>query len=195
MKRKKVSIAQVFKGTRLRPRSRLCDAPECRRAARYRAPKSRHNLDDYFWFCLEHVREYNRNWNYCSGMSASEIECQIRSDLTWQRPTWGLSGKGGLKIPYIKYGQFGPSTHENKEVPSRVGYEETWHPRPQSEEAGALRELGLEPPFTLDRIKTCYKTLVKEYHPDKRGGDKKAEERLKSINNAYAILMSCQDIK
>ena len=39
-----------------------------------------------------------------------------------------------------------------------------------------------------EEIKTAYRKLVKEYHPDTHKGDKKAEERLKKINEAYNTL-------
>jgi curved DNA-binding protein CbpA len=48
--------------------------------------------------------------------------------------------------------------------------------------------LGLEPPLSLDRLKRRYKELVKKHHPDANGGDRGAEERLKSINEAYTTL-------
>ena len=41
-----------------------CDSPDCQKAGQYRAPKSREHLQDYYWFCLEHVRVYNKSWNY-----------------------------------------------------------------------------------------------------------------------------------
>lgn len=39
-----------------------------------------------------------------------------------------------------------------------------------------------------DEIKQAYRKLAKKYHPDTRGGDKKAEERFKDISEAYAVL-------
>src|SRR3954464_10487691 len=38
---------------------RGCDRPGCACDGEFRAPRSRHLLTEYFWFCLEHVREYN----------------------------------------------------------------------------------------------------------------------------------------
>ena len=37
-------------------------------------------------------------------------------------------------------------------------------------------------------MKTRYKELAKRHHPDANGGDRAAEERLKTINIAYATL-------
>ena len=39
-----------------------------------------------------------------------------------------------------------------------------------------------------DEIKKAYRKLVREYHPDKKPGDKEAEERFKEIQGAYDVL-------
>ena len=44
--------------------TRTCEREGCDEPGQYRAPKNPRNLDDYFWFCKEHVRDYNANWNY-----------------------------------------------------------------------------------------------------------------------------------
>jgi DnaJ-domain-containing protein 1 len=62
--------------------------------------------------------------------------------------------------------------------------------RPLSDEEKALIVFELEPPFTLIELKRRYKILVKLHHPDANGGDKMAEERLKVITQAYALLKS-----
>src|SRR5258706_138681 len=50
-----------------------CDHPGCEAGGNFRAPKSRLELHDYRWFCLEHVRAYNLAWNYYAGMSQTEV--------------------------------------------------------------------------------------------------------------------------
>jgi len=42
----------------------------------------------------------------------------------------------------------------------------------------------------MDQLKTRYKELAKQHHPDANGGDRGAEERLKTINLAYATVRS-----
>ena len=74
---------------------RLCDTPDCLAAGEYRAPKSRSQLNDYYWFCLDHVRDYNRSWDYCAGLTPEQIESLVRADVTWQRTTWPLGRLGG----------------------------------------------------------------------------------------------------
>ena len=55
-------------------------------------------------------------------------------------------------------------------------------------EEKALAVFELDPPFTLVELKKRYKLLVKRHHPDANGGDKESEERLKVINQAFALL-------
>jgi DnaJ-class molecular chaperone len=55
-------------------------------------------------------------------------------------------------------------------------------------EAAALRLLGLQAPIEYPQIRARYIELVKQNHPDANGGDKDAEERLKTINQALQIL-------
>ena len=77
---------------------RACDMPDCTAAGGYRAPRSRQTLNEYWWFCLEHVRAYNASWDFYKGMSPAQIEAQLRADTSWQRPSWPLGrlGAGGL---------------------------------------------------------------------------------------------------
>src|SRR4051794_9534984 len=72
------------------PPDRMCDIPGCTEAGEFRAPKSRSQLNDYHWFCLDHVRAYNAGWDFYKGMSPAEVEAQLRADTGWQRPTWPL---------------------------------------------------------------------------------------------------------
>src|SRR5688572_11002314 len=48
--------------------------------------------------------------------------------------------------------------------------------------------LGLRPEARDDQIKAAFRILAKQCHPDLHAGDKRAEERFKEVNEAYAIL-------
>lgn len=50
------------------------------------------------------------------------------------------------------------------------------------------KELGLSKSASDDEIKKAYKKLAVKYHPDKNPGDKTAEEKFKTINEAYTVL-------
>lgn len=52
--------------------------------------------------------------------------------------------------------------------------------------------LGLKKGASADEIKKAFRKLAVKYHPDKNQGDKKAEDRFKEINEAYAVLSDPQ---
>jgi DnaJ domain len=171
---------------------RLCDYPGCPVGGEFRAPKSRLQLRDYYWFCLEHVRLYNSAWNYYAGMSDIEIEAEIRHDTVWQRPSWKLGdrhGPGYAERIRDHFGMFSRSTETGRESGRRDGSRGgEAAQRVLSARDQALAVFEIEPPFTPVRLKARYKALVKLHHPDAHGGDKAAEEKLKIINQAYATL-------
>ena len=45
--------------------------------------------------------------------------------------------------------------------------------------------LGVERKASADDIRSAYRKLAMQYHPDKNPGDKKAEDKFKEINEAY----------
>lgn len=166
---------------------RPCDAPGCAESAAYRAPRRRDRLDEYYWFCLDHVREYNRAWNYCAGMSEKDVEEAIRLDTVWRRPTWPLNSAAARARRRFESGDFtdcfgfGDEFRPDAEETGNAGHS-------GSGELHAMRAMALKPPLTLTRLKARYKELVKQLHPDANGGDRAAEDRLKEINEAYATL-------
>jgi DnaJ domain len=173
------------------PPARLCDHPGCASGGEFRAPRSRIELDHYFWFCIDHVRSYNSAWNYYAGMNEAEIEAEIRRDTTWQRPTWKLGMRHGpayearIRDPFGFYnGETGKKSGEHR----RAGSASDAVSRAASARDQALAVFDLDPPFTQVSLKARYKVLVKLHHPDAHGGDKAAEEKLKIINQAYTTL-------
>ena len=48
--------------------------------------------------------------------------------------------------------------------------------------------LGVEPSASMKEIKQAYHELAKKLHPDLNENDKKSEEKLKKVNEAYAVL-------
>ena len=59
---------------------RVCEHPSCEEAGKYRAPKSPDTLDEYYWFCKDHVREYNNRWNFYEGKTEAEMNAQMWSE-------------------------------------------------------------------------------------------------------------------
>jgi len=165
---------------------RCCDLPGCGAQGEYRAPKSRSNLKEYWWFCLEHVRAYNAAWDYYKGMTPGQIETELRRDTAWQRPTWPLGRLGASGWP-------DEAVRDPLEVLAagrfRRAQQRASGPTPP-ELREPLATLGLSWPLTMPALKARYKELAKRHHPDANGGDRTAEERLKTINLAYATLRS-----
>lgn len=155
-----------------------CEWIGCDRDGLYRAPRSRQELRHYWWFCLEHVREYNAAWNYYAGMSDNEVEADVRFDTVWQRPSWPL----GARIRYARW----------RPVGDFFGFfgEQRTPERSVTAEERALLVLDLRPPVTVAVVKMRYKELVKRHHPDANGGDKASEERFKQISEAYRTVMN-----
>ena len=175
--------------------TRRCDFPGCNGSGTHPAPKSRENLGQYFYFCIDHVRDYNKAWNYCAGMSVHEIEAMIRNDTCWQRPTWPLGGWRAAEkavedqVFAAFFSDDAGANGTGSNGARAAGAKRPEGPsRPLSEEDRALQVLQLDAPVDFAMIKARYKTLVKQLHPDATGGSREAEEKLKTINLAYGTL-------
>ncbi len=166
----------------------LCDMPGCPEHGDFRAPKDR-SLSDHYWFCQDHVREYNKAWNFFEGMADNEVEEHMISALYGDRPTWkyGVNGKDAEEELYTKAWQTFNYTDEKPDY-KREHDSQNGSFSQHSQEHKAMALMGLEPPVTLEGIKIRYKELAKKHHPDLNQGCSKSEELLKEINMAYTIL-------
>ncbi|MFZ0100613.1 MAG: molecular chaperone DnaJ, partial [Gemmobacter sp.] len=70
-----------------------CDFPDCSAPGLYRAPKSPDQLDDFFWFCKDHVREYNLRWNFFEGATDDEFQKFLDKARVWERENKPFSQK------------------------------------------------------------------------------------------------------
>ena len=163
-------------------RARLCDHSGCGETGEHRAPMHRGEDTPFFWFCLEHVRQYNSAWDYFDGWSETEIERFRREAVTGHRPTWrfGMTPRDGNVLA----GAFDPLGLFKGDIAGAVAGRPLPEPARQ-----ALAELDLDDSVSLHEIKMRYKQLVKRFHPDANGGDKRAEDRFKKVNEAYTRLL------
>ena len=69
----------------------ICDWNNCKEIGEYKAPVEKDNSKKYRMLCLEHVKEFNKNWNYFSGMNDNQIIDFLKSDMTWHKPTQSFS--------------------------------------------------------------------------------------------------------
>ncbi|MFP4097761.1 MAG: J domain-containing protein [Alphaproteobacteria bacterium] len=177
--------------TETRDTKRSCDMPGCPNQGKHKAPKHR-GLNDYYYFCFEHIKEYNKAWDFFSGMSEKEVEDHVTSSFYGDRPTWRYDPYQNAEEHLYEaakqtcyYSDDTAPNHKQNGHNSAKGYFAGDTNTPEYE---ALALMGLSPPVTLDEIKARYKKLAKKYHPDLNRNNKKAEELLKKINMAYTIL-------
>jgi hypothetical protein len=172
-----------------------CERPGCKEPGLYPAPKGRGMEGQYHRFCLEHVREYNKSYNYFVGLPDEVVIKYQKDDIIGHRPTWSLgvnSGsrkrgaqpgprKGGFAHQFTAYDPFGlfPDSDEGTGRPVR---------QLKRAERKCLRQLNLEDTATKADIKTRFKELVKRLHPDHNKGDRACEDKLREVIQAYNYL-------
>lgn len=162
----------------------------CAAHGEFKAPKHR-GLNEYYYFCLTHVQEYNKAWNFFSGMSDDEVQDHVLKSMYGFRPTWkyGVNGDAADvlrdKAWSFQYGSDHESRADDQERRKKNFREQFSGNSPEFQ---ALAIMGLEPPVELDAIKKRYKELAKKYHPDLNKGCPQSEELLKTINMSYTIL-------
>ncbi len=180
------------KDRRLKADAPACEWPGCDGAATHRAPKGRMRENEYWRFCLAHVREYNHSYNFFAGMSTDDIAKYQRDAVTGHRPTWKMGMNGGARADAAP-------THDplglSREFGAAAANRRADRPQAEGRVVGnaarkAFDTLGLETDATTVEIKTRFKALVKRHHPDANGGDRSTEDRLRDIIQAYNYLKS-----
>lgn len=158
-----------------------CMVEGCREPGAYKAPKSKDDLHEYQWMCLDHVREHNQKWDYFSGMERDEIEDFIKDSITGHRPTWDRESRVRYNTAHL---------HDALYEFLNDGRQPVKPPQPplSAKLRKALSALDMEYPFTEAELKSQYRILVKKHHPDVNKGDKQSEETFKQITAAYHCL-------
>lgn len=161
--------------------TRLCEHPGCQEQGQYRAPRSPDHLDEYLWFCKEHVREYNLKWNFFNGTTEEEFADQIDKDKVWGRGTRPFSSdeqrawaRLGVDDPHQVLGD---NATRN---PGRSQTGGTTRRLPPTERR-AIEILEAKDHWTKAEIRKVYKGLIKILHPDMNGGDRGHEEQLQEV--------------
>ena len=67
----------------------LCDWSECNETGSYPAPAA-DETEKQRYFCLKHVKIYNKSFNFFEKMSDEEIVEYKDSSATGHRPTWTM---------------------------------------------------------------------------------------------------------
>lgn len=178
------------------PKKRPCDAAGCKVPGEFRAPKGRKAEGEFYWFCLSHVRAYNKSYNYFSGMNDGDIQSYQKDSAIGHRPTWRMGANARAdEVPpptgKTKTGWTSKANDPFRLFPGRYHAQKLGDgPRRivRNMERKSLRTLGLDDRASAQDVKDRYKQLVKRHHPDANGGDRSLEDKLRDIIQAYNYL-------
>ncbi len=180
---------------------RICEHEGCNEPGKYRAPKHPDNLEDFYWFCLDHVREYNLKWNFFENHSEAELERQFAADKVWERPTRPFGRRGGQAAAaeakaWARLGIDDPhqvlGDKATRNPDARLGQ---FTRRLPATERRALEILDARDHWTKEQIRKQYKSLVKDLHPDMNGGNRDDEERLQEVVWAWEQIKASHSFK
>ena len=162
----------------------ICEWQNCKESGKFKAPQEKDNSKNYKWLCKEHIKLFNKNWNYFEGMSQDEIENFLKSDLTWHRPTQKFASSDNFfnilwnNALSDKFNFFKQEKMANGFTVKQLSEKD--------KDAFRIMELELNADWLI--IQKKFKTLVKKFHPDRNAGNKRFEDKLKKITLAYSHL-------
>ncbi|MEL6952188.1 MAG: DnaJ domain-containing protein [Pseudomonadota bacterium] len=159
---------------------RVCEHAGCQEPGQYRAPRSPDAVDDYLWFCKEHVREYNLKWNFFDGATETEMEDQADRDRVWDRPTKPFK-QSAEERAWARLGVDDPHQVLGANATRNPGKSITGTRRLPPKERRALEILEAKDHWKKAEIRKSYKALIKVLHPDLNGGDRSDEDRLQEV--------------
>ena len=138
----------------------------------------------YRFLCLDHVREHNAKYNFFEGMSPEEI-AEAQSPLAgWERATRAFAAAGADPAP--SWSDFSdPLDAISARFRQGIRAQSS---RFSKAEQRALSVLGLGEDATLKSVRSQYSKLVRRFHPDRNGGDRRYEEQLGDVIDAYQTL-------
>ena len=162
----------------------ICDWNNCFEIGKYKAPIEKDNSKNYRLLCLNHVKEFNKNWNYFSGMNDEQIYNFLKSDITWHKPTQSFSSSDNFfKVLWNNAlkDEISKDKYDSK-LPHMRNY------RFNQNDIKAFNVLGISVGQEWEKIQKKFKKLVKKFHPDMNSGNKKFEDKLKVVTLAYTQL-------
>ncbi|MDA3857946.1 MAG: J domain-containing protein [Roseovarius sp.] len=172
---------------------RVCEHEGCTEAGKFRAPKAPDVLDDYLWFCQQHVREYNLKWNFFDGTTEAEINAQASKDKVWERETLAFTdpetrawARLGIEDPHQVLGGNATQNPGKKRGGSR---------KLPPTERRAVEILEAEDTWSKADLRKSYKSLIKVLHPDINGGDRSQEEQLQQVVWAWEQIRDSRNFR
>lgn len=163
--------------------TRECSYAGCSEPGLYRAPRSPDHLDEYVWFCKDHVREYNLKWNFFQGKTEEDFAAFLDKDRVWGRETEPFSKRPDEGRVWSRLGVNDPIEilgEKATQNPGRQTFSGATRKLPPTERK-ALEILDARDTMSKPEIRKHYKSLVKDLHPDMNGGNRADEERLQEV--------------
>jgi hypothetical protein len=161
----------------------ICDWDNCKNQGQYKAPVKKDNSKNFRLLCLDHIKIFNKKWNYFADMNDQEIEFFVKSDLTWHKATKSFgSSENFFNILWNN------ALEDKLNIFKSSNFTEFKKNRLNDTDKDALDIMELKYDAKWEEIQKKFKTLVKKYHPDKNLGSKKYEDKLKKITLAYSQL-------
>lgn len=160
--------------------TRKCEHEGCEEAGKYRAPKSPDTLDEYFWFCKDHVREYNLKWNFFETSTEEDLARQMDKDRVWERETKPFGKQSEEQRAWARLGIEDPHQVLGDNATRNPGRQTAGRKLPPTERR-AIEILEAKDSWTKPEIRKAYKALIKVLHPDMNGGDRSQEEQLAEV--------------
>ena len=180
---------------RIETSGRLCQRPGCPEPGEFRAPGARapgfDGPGEWRWLCLDHVREFNAGYDWFEGMSAEDI-LRAQSPLAgWETETRAFRPTAGVdEVP--RWADFvDPLDAISKRARgyrSAMGRAAEVDSRFTPDERRALEVMGLDGKVDRTALRQRYSLLVRRYHPDRNGGDRRHEALLGRVVEAYQLL-------
>ena len=169
----------------------ICEWNRCKEIGKFKAPAEKDNSKNFKWLCKEHIKLFNKNWNYFEGMTQNEIENFLKSDVTWHRPTQQFGSSDNF------FNILWNNTLDDKfkiyKDDKLFNLKKRKKLSEKDKDAFKIMELELTADWSM--IQKKFKTLVKKFHPDKNSGNKKYEDKLKKITLAYSHLKMIMMVK
>jgi hypothetical protein len=175
-----------------------CEWQDCAEPGLYPAPKGRAREGEYHRFCLDHVRQYNKAYNYFAGMPDEDVAKHQKEDVIGHRPTWfvGVNSSARKRAAFTERRNGFSWRFATQDPFGLFGAGQAGESKPKAEperplrraERKCLRQLSLEEGASKAEIKARFKDLVKRHHPDLNRGDRRSEDKLREVIQAYNYL-------
>ena len=159
--------------------TKYCEWRNCEEKGEFKAPTSRDKLRVFKWFCLKHIKIYNKGWDYFKGRTSDQIYKEVSDDATWHRPTWVKVKNNKFTDPHNLF-NFNKNISNDEKVKFLTDNE-------SADVVKYLKVLEMEVPKSLSDLKKKYKIMVKKFHPDV--SKIKNDENIVKLNEAYSNLL------